>query len=338
MEQTKFFSINELGELPPPRWMIHEMFEANSLVMVAGPPGSFKSFLVLDWLLCMASGRSWLGRPTEKSRVLYILGEGKSSLLKRIQIWLYHNKLDKDELKTLNENFRVTFDVPQMATRASVDNMLMGLHAEGFSPQVITIDTFARSFVGMDENSQKDVGLWIESADRLRSLGYTVIFLHHTAKNTEFGVKYRGSSAILGAMDTALTLVRSTDVPDEVKLTITKQKDHDEGHPLYFNKLIINPPGMQDGSMVLVPTVRMDERFTEKGQELEKVLDELMADEAFLSDRARARELVIRFPEIGEAAAQKRVSRKRAILDKAGRETVSHEIITSAQATVERDS
>lgn len=316
MPDTKFFSIDELGEMPPPRWMIHEMFEANSLVMVAGPPGSFKSFLVLDWLLCMASGRSWLGRHTEKSRVLYVLGEGRSSLLKRIQVWLHHNKLNEEEKRTLNENFKVTFDVPQMATRSSVDNMLMGLHALNFSPQVIAIDTFARSFVGMDENSQKDVGLWVDSADRLRALGFTVIFLHHTAKNTEFGVKYRGSTAILGAMDTAMTLVRDPDIPDGVKLTVTKQKDHDEGDPLYFSRLIINPPGMVEGSMVLSAAVKMDERFTEKGQELEKAVEELMVDENFLSDRARARELMRQFPDLSETAAQKRISRKRAVLDR----------------------
>lgn len=317
MPDNKFFSIDELGEMPPPRWLIHEMFEANSLVMVAGPPGSFKSFLVLDWLLCMASGRSWLGKKTEKSRVLYVLGEGRSSLLKRIQAWIHHNRLTQEERAVLNENFKVTFDVPQMATRSSVDTMLMGLHSAGFSPQVITIDTFARSFVGMDENTQKDVGLWVDSADRLRALGYTVLFLHHTAKNTEFGVKYRGSTAILGAMDTAMTLVRDPDVPDGVKLTVTKQKDHDEGEPLYFSRLIVNPPGMADGSMVLVKATKMDERFTEKGKDLEKVLDELVGNENFLSDRARARELMRQFPELSESACQKRVSRKREELMKA---------------------
>jgi hypothetical protein len=313
--ETKFFSIDELGEMPPPRWLIHEMFEANSLVMVAGPPGSFKSFLVLDWLLCMASGRDWLGKKTEKSRVLYVLGEGRSSLLKRIQVWIYHNRLNDEERRTLNENFKVTFDVPQMATRSSVDNMLMGLHALNFSPQVITIDTFARSFVGMDENTQKDVGLWVDSADRLRALGYTVIFLHHTAKNTEFGVKYRGSTAILGAMDTAMTLVRDPDIPDGVKLTVTKQKDHDEGDPMYFSRLVINPPGMPDGSMVLVKTLKMDERFTEKGKDLEKVVDELIVNDRFLSDRSRAMEITRQFPDISLQAAQKRISRKRQEMD-----------------------
>jgi hypothetical protein len=305
-----FFSIDELGEMPPPRWMIQDMFEANSLVMVAGPPGSFKSFLVLDWLLCMASGKTWMSRATEPSRVLYVLGEGRSSLLKRIQAWIAFNKLSALEAESLKANFKVTFEVPQMAQKASVDNMLSGLQSEGFSPNVIAIDTFARSFVGMDENSQKDVGLWVESADRLRNLGFTVIFLHHTAKNTEFGVRYRGSTAILGAMDTAMTLVREADIPHGVKLQVTKQKDHDEGEPMYFTRMLINIPGSGENSVVLAPAMKMDERFTVDGQELEKAIDVIMKDTSYESNRARGRAIHQMFPaRISEEAAAQRMNR-----------------------------
>lgn len=310
MADNKFFSIDELGEMPPPRWIISEMFEANSLVMVAGPPGSFKSFLVLDWLLCMASGKRWNGRPTEMSRVLYVLGEGRSSLLKRIQAWMHFNRLTQQEKASLQANFKVTFEVPQMAVKSSVDNMLVGLQAEGFQPNVIAIDTFARSFVGMDENSQKDVGLWVESADRLRNLGFTVIFLHHTAKNTEFGVRYRGSTAILGAMDTAMTLTRESDIPHGVKLQVTKQKDHDEGDPQYFQRTLVTPTGTTESSVVLTVAEKMDERFTDEGQRMEEMIDELIADTSFATDGARARELCVHF-DIMEATARKRFQRRR---------------------------
>ncbi len=309
-ESAKFFSIDELGEMPPPRWIISDMFEANSLVMVAGPPGSFKSFLVLDWLLCMATGRNWNGKDTEAATVLYVLGEGRASLLKRIQTWMHYNRVTELEKERLRKNFKVTFEVPQMAQKASVDNMLVSLVEEQFQPSVIAIDTFARSFVGMDENSQKDVGLWVESADRLRGLGYTVIFLHHTAKNTEFGVRYRGSTAIMGAMDTAMTLMRETDIPHGVKLSITKQKDHDEGDPLYFMRTIVTPPGQEEGSIVLVPTQLRDDRFTEDGQKMEKVIEELINDATFESDRARGRELSRQF-SLSEAAGQSKISRFR---------------------------
>lgn len=288
-DTQRFFTINQLGDMPPPRWLIDELFEANSLVMVAGPPASFKSFLVLDWLLCMACGRNWQGRKTEPSRVLYILGEGRASLLKRIQAWIQYNKLTPTELEQLNMNFKVTFEVPQMAIKPSVDNMLMELNKDGFSPDVIAIDTFARSFVGLDENSPKDVGLWVEQADRLRTLGFTVIFLHHTAKNTEFGVRYRGSTAIMGAMDTAMTMMRDPEVIGGVKLTVTKQKDHDEGDPLYLQRVVVTLPNSLDGSVVLIPTQRVDDRFTEnQDNNPEAMMIKLIHDKSYEHDVDRA--------------------------------------------------
>lgn len=310
MADAKFFSIGDLGEMPPPRWLIDEMFEANSLVMVAGPPGSFKSFLVLDWLLCMASGRNWNGKATEPSRVLYVLGEGRSSLLKRIQAWTHYNRVEGAELRRLQENFKVTFEVPQMAQKASVDNLLASLQEDGYAPTVIAIDTFARSYVGMDENSPKDVGMWVENADRLRAAGFTVIFLHHTAKNTEFGVRYRGSTAILGAMDTAMTLMRDPDISHGVKLMVTKQKDHDEGEPLYFVRHIVTPPGSLEGSVVLVPLGQVSQQTDSLMQRMEKAMDILIEDASFESDRARARELGRLFG-LSEATAQTKLRRRK---------------------------
>lgn len=306
---TTFFSIDELGEMPPPQWAVEGLFEARSLVMVAGPPGSFKSFLVLDWLLCMAAGLPWQGKQTMPSRVLYVLGEGRSSLIKRIQAWLFHKQLPPAVLATLFRNFKVTFDVPQMASRASLDNMLADLAANNLTPEVIAIDTFARSFVGMDENSQKDVGLWVENADRLRALGFTVIFLHHTTKNTEFGVRYRGSSAILGAMDTAILVQRDPDTHGGIKVDVTKQKDHDEGEPIYLVRNIIQPP-QSEASIVLTPTVKMDERFTQSGQELQRLVDDALADDTYDSDRARARALAEK-TTLSEDALAQRLSRRR---------------------------
>lgn len=311
--QKRFHSLDDLTHLPEPSWAIEGMFEANSLVMLAGPPASYKSFLGLSWLLSMASGRPWCGRKVQQAKVLYVLGEGKSSLLKRCQAWLHWQKLEKSELALLRENFRVSFEVPQMAQKGSVDNMLAELETEGYKPNVVAIDTFARSFVGLDENSQKDTGLWIEAAERLRHLGYTVIFLHHTKKNAEFGLQYRGSTAIMGAMDTAMVM-DANKKKGVATLTVVKQKDHDEGSPLYFNRTIVTPPGSGTGSIVLVPTILMDERYSEDGQNHEKMLDQIMVDESFDSDRARGRMFAAK-TGMNSNTAQTRVYRKRQEMD-----------------------
>lgn len=307
LRSRRFYTLDDLTHLPKPQWLIEGLMEVNSLVMLAGPPASYKSFMCLDWLLCMASGKEWLGKATTPSKVLYVLGEGKSSLLKRAQAWIHHNRPTPEQLARLKANFRTTFEVPQMTTRGSVDNMLSQLDVEDYKPNVIAIDTFARSFVGLDENSQKDTGLWVESAERLRGLGYTVIFLHHTKKNTEFGLQYRGSTAIMGAMDTAITM--SVDkAKNQVTLVVSKQKDHDEGEPMRFSKLIIKPDPREEGSIVLVPAQQMDERFSKQVPKEDALMVQLIEDVSFESDRARARELA-RLIGIKESTANTRINR-----------------------------
>lgn len=288
-DTARFISLDDLANMPPPQWLVEGLFEKNALVMLAGAPGAFKSFLLLDWLLCMASGRKWQGRTTVPSKVAYALGEGKASLLKRINAWLTHNTLTKSEHEALLLNFKVTFDVPQLGSKASVDNFLADIEAEGFKPEVIAVDTFARSFVGLDENDAKDTGLWVEQADRLRQIGYSVIFLHHTKKNTEFGAQYRGSTAIMGAMDTAMTLTRED---NSCTLTTTKQKDHDEGSPIRFRKL---PVGRGDEeSCVLISAPSIDSRFSEenpKAVNINTLTNDLLWDNTYKSDSDRARKL-----------------------------------------------
>lgn len=308
MPTSRFLTLDDLTHLPRPVWLIEGMFEANSLVMLAGPSYSFKSFLALDWILSMASGRRWLGKPTVPSKVLYVLGEGKANLLKRIQTWIWYNQLDDVEKKRLNENFRVTFDVPQLAQKSSVDNLVSALADTGYAPSVIVIDTFARSFVGLDENSNSDAGLWIEQADRLRQNGLTVIFLHHTKKNTEFGVNYRGASAIIAGMDTSMMMIRDM-ATNRATLSMQKQKDHTEMKPLHFSGLVVQPAGDPEGSIVLIPQTPIDERFTEEGKKIEEVTLQLLS-EVHESDRARARLLAQNFG-MTESAAQARIRRLR---------------------------
>lgn len=277
--------------MPAPHWLIDGMFEVNALVMLAGPSYSFKSFLLLDWLLSVASGRKWNGKKTLLQKVAYVLGEGKASLIKRINAWVTYNDLTPAELALLKENFRVTFDVPQIAVKSSVDNFLADIQKEGFKPDVIAIDTFARSFVGLDENDAKDTGLWVDGADRLRQLGYTVIFLHHTKKNSEFGHTYRGSTAIIGAMDTAFTLVREGQYAN---LKCDKQKDHDEGAPMRFRRLLVGRG--EDESCVLTFAPTLDDRYAgnevePRADDIDRLIDGFLANPIFKSDRERGLEL-----------------------------------------------
>lgn len=301
--------------MPAPKWLVDGLFEQDALVMLVGPPGSFKSFLAIDWALSLAAGRPWNGRATSHSRVLYALGEGKASLLKRIEAWIQHNELTWAERTRLNANFRVTFEVPQLADRREASEFRDSLDEDGFNPTVIIIDTLARGYVGKNENDPMDAGIWVENADRLRQRGATVIIVHHTKKNTEFGLQYRGTTAFLGAMDTAFTLERNPEgYKGYSKLVCTKQKDHMEPPDLWMQSLQIRPKPDVEGSIVLVETTApgADEAAEEAENKaaLQTIIDSLIADDTFKSDRARARALADKAGML-ETTAQTKIHRAR---------------------------
>lgn len=311
----RFLTIEDLGNLPPPKWLIEGLFEQESLAMLVGPPGAFKSFLALDWALCLAVGRPWNGRATEPSSVLYALGEGKASLLKRISAWIWHAGLNKSERLALNSNFRVTFDVPQLAVPREANQFIEDLDMDGFEPNLLIVDTLARSFVGKDENGQTDVGLWVEAADKLRQKGMAVLVLHHTKKNTEFGLQYRGSSSWNGAMDTTITLHRDPDgMKGYAKLTCSKQKDHEEFDDIWMRREHVKPDNDKEGSIVLIeipkPGQAMADEIQEQEDQIGEIIKGLLEDATFESDRARARVLADKAGLL-EGTAQSRISRAR---------------------------
>ena len=73
----------------------------------------------------------------------------------------------------------------------------------GKAVQLVIIDTLARSMGAGDENSSQDMGAFIAACDQIRrATGATVLIVHHSGKSSNAGA--RGSSALLGAVDTAI--------------------------------------------------------------------------------------------------------------------------------------
>ena len=136
--------------------------------------------------------------------------------------------------------------------------------------------------------------------ERLRSYGYTVIFLHHTRKNTEFGVTFRGSTAISGAMDTTMTVVRKQ---EDVEITITKQKDHDEGEPITLHRCMIDIPSQTEGSCVLISNEGAAARTKDA-----LAMREVLHDASLTSLSKRGAALATKL-DITPAAAETRVRR-----------------------------
>jgi predicted transcriptional regulator len=104
--------------------------------------------------------------------------------------------------------------------RGDVEELLIELGALTHAPAMVVIDTLARSLVGGEENSAKDVGLFISGADRIRTeFDAAVLIIHHTGKN---GDTERGSSALRAAAD---VMMRLTADDGALTLVCDKMKD-----------------------------------------------------------------------------------------------------------------
>lgn len=72
--------LNALKRVSETKWLVDGIIPAGSINWMVASPSSFKTFIALDMAACIASGRQWHGRETDKAVVLYIAGEGDDDI------------------------------------------------------------------------------------------------------------------------------------------------------------------------------------------------------------------------------------------------------------------
>lgn len=224
-----------------PETLIQRFVPRDSVGMLWGEPGSFKSFLAIDWCLRIATGTQWNGCKVSKGSVWYLAGEGLSGIRARVDAWLKHNRRLPSEVadRFLLTSSAVVFNEFDGSHSDEVEQ-LAELIQTGKGPQMIVVDTVARSMSG-DENTAKDTGGFIRAVDYLIDLARSqddslcVLLVHHAKKS---GEEYRGSSAFRGAMDFEYRMEKN--VSGQCKLSCTKMKDLKMPEPVYFDLGIVD--------------------------------------------------------------------------------------------------
>ena len=224
----RFLSVEELESLPPPRWLVPGILVEGSIAAIYGAPESGKSFLAVDLSMSVASGVAWHGRPVEQGGVLYVAAEGAPGLGKRVRAW----KVDRSATGR-RVAFSLMRDPINMATDAEAREFARTVAAELGDLRLVVVDTLNQTAAGADENSAQDMGRYIAGMKRLRdATGATVVVVHHSGKDESKGM--RGSTALLGAMDTTVEVARATH-GNSKEVRIRKQKDAEREPPMRFN-------------------------------------------------------------------------------------------------------
>lgn len=239
-----FLSLDDVESLPPPMWLVPGVLTEGSLAAIYGAPESGKSFLAVNMSMAIAGGVDWHGRQVERGGVLYIAAEGAPGLGKRFRAW----KVDRCVQGRRFDLHLMRDDLNLAAEKdGGVRAFVQAVTGELGPLRLIVIDTLNQTAAGADENSAKDMGRYIASMKRLRdATGAAVVVVHHSGK--DLGKGMRGSSALLGAMDTTVEVERDSD-GRSIKVTVKKQKDAEREPPMRFNMEKVGD------SLVLRPTV-----------------------------------------------------------------------------------
>lgn len=231
---------DDFSSAPAPiSWLVKRWVQDKALIMVHGPSGGGKTFVVLDWCLRMASGTpDWLGQKVKPGNVVYLAGEGHHGLKARVAAWKHYHQaksltmwLSRDgcDLNTPQGYIKVVEQVRQLPS----------------GPKLIVVDTLHRFLAG-DENSAQDAKTMLDACNALmRDFGCSVILVHHTGVSDEAQHRARGSSAWRGALDIEISIVPAKD-DAPMQIVQRKSKDAELAKPVYVELMSVNIPGWLD--------------------------------------------------------------------------------------------
>src|SRR4051794_7107287 len=150
-----FYTFDQLDALPAADWLVEDICGRDSQVMLYGFSGDGKSFVALDLALSVATGDEWHGHKVTQGPVVYVVAEGGRGISRRIAAWCKKH----GATKPLNDAF-FTLQAPQLTDAKNLTALIADIKRQA-TPVLIVLDTFARTFVGKEENSSKDTGEWI---------------------------------------------------------------------------------------------------------------------------------------------------------------------------------
>jgi len=179
---------------------------------------------------------------TEPGSVLYITGEGFGGVGARIKACKQHHQTeDGAPIYVIRHQLNLRSSVEDFnALMLAVEHLVIDT---GIDFKLIIIDTLARAFGGGDENSASDMMQFVVTCGHIQKIvqDAALMILHHSGKDSAKGM--RGSSALLGAVDTELELIRFEDSMKGIIRT-AKQKDGEDGTRYGFEMVSVElkPP------------------------------------------------------------------------------------------------
>lgn len=189
-QRFQTFKVHELLELPPPKWLVRNLFIEGGLFEIFGPYKTGKTFWGVELACCIATGHDFFDEPVKKGKVLYIIAEGSRKLFAyRMDEWAKARAGgDKTKLAELREAIKENVDILPSAVHINdPEHVNEFLKRNPGKRALIIIDTLFRSFKG-NVSEAEAFAKFIEGCDFIRRKCETaVLFLHHQKRNDAQG-------------------------------------------------------------------------------------------------------------------------------------------------------
>ena len=242
------FNLQPLSSIEPclnQMWRWKNLMPSVGVAFLYGLPSVGKTFLSIHVGLAIAAGKSIACEKTVQCGVVYCAAEAGEGVKNRISQAVESMNLPAStpfSLITVAPNLGGLDDDTEELIRA----IKLAEERDQTQYKVVVMDTLARVMTGLDENSTRDAGIFINNAERLaHELNALVIVVHHSGKNVDNGM--RGSSALLGAVDTVLKVAKRDDY---IWLNIEKQRDGSDNMGFSFQLKPVDVGTDQDGESV----------------------------------------------------------------------------------------
>jgi RecA/RadA recombinase len=167
-----------------PPALIPGLLPRNEVVLLAGDSGEGKSPLVVQLMLCVASGTPFLNIPVQAGKVLYVDYENGDQLLEFEESVMQALSLNK-----LPEQNYSVIEMPESSDKLEKE-------IASYKPDLVIIDTlrqYAPASSSKNELGSSEIGRLRKMARKYSS---TIIILHHLRKPGEQGVKDRDKQLI----------------------------------------------------------------------------------------------------------------------------------------------
>lgn len=237
---------SELKNLPKVEPLIHGVISRRSVALMVGPTGIGKTFCTLSMSLSIATGTSWIGHEVERTRVLYVVGEGGSGLDSRVEAW-------ESAWGVPVEDTDMYFSIQPRSLHDGQTWVEIRDEAIRLGVGLVVLDTF--SSLAPDADETKDAATMTRRlADLARVIDGTVLLVHHPGWSD--ATRSRGGYQFEANVDEVLVLSGVTD-SDLLELKRKKVKEGVDGDRFWLRRrpwggsCIIESANAQDAEVPL---------------------------------------------------------------------------------------